>query len=75
MAYATKSHGTDPDRHGNEEGAHANQRDDILNQIGHNSLLLLICSQFVLILFQCQRTSSGLPDESGLPVWAGLRKG
>jgi hypothetical protein len=50
-ALNAKSHGADPDRHGNEKGAHANQRDDILNQIGHNSLLLLICFQFVLILF------------------------
>jgi hypothetical protein len=56
-------HGADPDRHGNEEGAHAHQRYDILNEIGHGGLLFLLCSYFVLILFKCQRRNE---QETGL---------
>ncbi|CCV07619.1 hypothetical protein MESS2_610050 [Mesorhizobium metallidurans STM 2683] len=55
MSFSASSHRSDPDRHGNEKRAHAHQRNDILNKIGHNSLLLLVCSYFVLILFECQR--------------------
>jgi hypothetical protein len=52
---ALQSECADPHSHGDKEGAHADHRNDILYQLGHLLLLFLICSQFVLFLFKCQR--------------------
>ena len=46
----------DPHRHRDKERAHADQRNDILKQIGHSSLLFLMCFYFVLFLFKLSRT-------------------
>jgi hypothetical protein len=51
----------DPHRHGDEECAHADQRNDVLEQIGHISLLLLMCFHFVLFLFKVSRTQEQAP--------------
>jgi hypothetical protein len=41
----------DPHRHGDDEGAYRNQRNDILQKVGHGTLLIwmfLLCSISVL---------------------------
>ena len=37
-------HRADPHRHRDEEGAHADKSGNVLDQIGHGWLLLLICT-------------------------------
>ena len=56
---------SDPYRHGNEERAHANQRNDVLKQIGHYSLLFSVCLHFVLLLFDLSRMAIQSPDTRG----------
>ena len=55
----------DPHRRGDKERAHANQRNDVLEHIGHGSLLFLMCLHFVLFLFEVSRTAIKPPDTRG----------
>jgi hypothetical protein len=55
----------DPHRHDDKERAHADQRNDILKQIGHIALLFVMCFYFVLFLFELSRTAIKAPDMHG----------
>lgn len=49
-------HRPDEQGHGGDEGAHGDERDDILDKFDHLRSPYLLCSHNVLNLFQCQAT-------------------
>jgi hypothetical protein len=51
----------DPHRGHDEEGAHAHERNDILEQIGHICLLFLVCFYFVPFMFVLSTTRRQAP--------------
>src|SRR5690606_12298134 len=44
--------------HRGDKGAHGDEREDILNELGHFSLLYPLCILYVSILFSCQACES-----------------
>jgi hypothetical protein len=52
----------DPEGGGDEERAHADERNDVMEHISHYSLLFLMCFHFVLFLFNVSRNGMHAPD-------------
>jgi hypothetical protein len=68
LTLAWNSERADPERDSNQKSAHRHKRQNVLKQVGHQSLLYWICIYFVLFLFHSQSKDaidSGVPDKFG----------